>query len=104
MKQSEVCELIRETYTKDDYGVLRATESKRQVYCSVTSVTQTEWFEGGRQGLNPDKRATMFFFDYEGEEIVELNGTRYTVYRTYRDGDRLELYLEKRKGNADNPS
>ena len=36
---------------------------------------------------------------YEGEEIVEFEGTRYGVYRTYRGrDDTIELYLERKAG------
>ena len=39
---------------------------------------------------------TMFAYDYEGEKIVEYQGKRYAVYRTYlgRD-DTLELYVQE---------
>ena len=59
-----------------------------------------EWFDGGRNGLNPQYRFTMFQFDYTGEKIIEYNGKQYTIYRTYnRSVDEIELYAELRKGN-----
>lgn len=99
MRLSRTCELVKVFYEQDDYGVKREKEVKRKVYCSVSSIGMSEWFEGGRNGLNPEKRVIVFYFDWMGEEIVDLEGIRYTVYRTYRDGDNLELYLEKKKGN-----
>ena len=98
--RSNVCYLIAVVNQKDEYGVNRPTETRKKVFCGVDSVTSSEWFEGGRMGLNPEKRATIFFADWSGEEIVELDGVRYTVYRTYENGDKLELYLERKKGNA----
>lgn len=92
--------LISETFTANVYGVYEKTEVRRKVFCDVSSVTQTEWFEGGRNGLNPEYRLTMFVGDYEGEQVCELNGVRYTIYRTYiTKNDLIELYVEKRKGN-----
>lgn len=42
----------------------------------------------------------MFAFDYNGEDIVEIDGNRYSVYRTYRaKADEIELYLEKKAGS-----
>jgi hypothetical protein len=99
MNRSDTCVLVNSTYEKDEYGVMQKTETTAEVFCDVTSVSASEWFEGGRNGLNPEKRIKMFLYDYDGEKIVEVDGVRFTVYRTYVDRDEIELYLEKRKGN-----
>ena len=98
--RSNVCELVKEEYQQNDYGVMIPVTSKRQVFCDITSVSASEWFEGGRNGLNPEKRVKMFRFDYEGEKIAEIEGNTFTIYRTFEDGDEIELYLERRKGNG----
>lgn len=99
MDRSTPIYLISKTYTEDNYGVLQPSTQKRLVYANVTSVSQSEWFEGGRNGLNPEYRMIMFGPDYEGEEIVEYNNQQYAVYRTYQARtDTLELYVERRKG------
>ena len=98
MNRSNVCTLVKETFTQNDYGVYVSSVSETQVFCDVTSVTASEWFEGGRNGLNPEKRVKMFLYDYDGEKIVDVGGVKYSVYRTYIDRDQIELYLEKRKG------
>lgn len=102
MDRSKVIYLIIEKPYQDEEGVWRSRETKRKVYANISSVSQTEWFEGGRNGLNPSLRATLFFYDYHDEEIVEVDNKRYTVYRNYfKDNDKIELYLEYKKGNAD---
>ena len=99
MDRSTPIKLIARSYTTDSYGVLQPTKTERTVYANITSVTGAEWFEGGRNGLNPELRAIMFSPDYEGEEVVEYNGVQYSVYRTYQARtDVLELYLERSKG------
>ena len=99
MDRSDVISLIAVTTSRDDYGVMRKTETKRDVFCDVSSVTQSEFFEGGRNGLNPEYRFTMFRFDYADESIVEYKGNRYSVYRTYFGrNDTIELYVERRGG------
>ena len=99
MDRSTPIYLVSDTYTEDQYGVLQPQQTKRLVYANVASVTRDEWFEGGRNGLNPEFRMTMFGPDYQGEEIVEYNGLQYAVYRTYHARtDELELYVEKKKG------
>lgn len=100
LNRSAVAYLVSQSYTQNDYGVYERTESKKKVYVDVSSVNQNEWFEGGRNGLNPQYRFTMFAYDYSDEEIIEYNDVQYTIYRTYlRKGDLIELYTEKRKGN-----
>lgn len=101
MDRSTPIYLVAETFSEDAYGVLKPIATKRLVYANVTSVSADEWFEGGRNGLNPSLRVRMFAPDYEGEEIAEINGKAYAVYRTYHARtDIIELYLEKRKGEA----
>lgn len=100
MNRSSVAYLVSESWNQDENGVQRATTSKRKVFVNVSSVTSQEWFEGGRNGLNPQYRFKMFQFDYLGEKIIEYNGVQYTVYRTYnRSVDEIELYTELKKGN-----
>lgn len=100
MSKYSVCNLISETHSKDQHGVFQKVEKSRQVFCEIASVSRDEVFEGGRNGLNPDKKITVYSFEYENENIVELDGVRYTVYRTYEaKNDRIELYVEVRKGN-----
>lgn len=99
MDRSDVIKLISVTRTQDKYGQFVETETSRQVYCQVGSITQSEFYEGGRNGLNPEYRFTVFFADYEDETIIEYKGKRYAVYRTYlARNDKLELYVERKGG------
>ena len=91
--------LVATTYTPNIYGVMEPSETIRKVLADVRSVTRSEWFEGGRNGLNPDLRFDMFAPDYHGEDILIYNGIYYSIYRTYHAGSStIELYAEKRKG------
>ena len=100
MKGSNVAYLVEASYKRNVYGIMERTETERKVYCRITSVSGAEWFEGGRNGINPEFRVVMFKFDYQGENIMKIGGVYYTIYRTYQGTqDTIELYLEKRKGN-----
>ena len=108
MDRSDVLTLISETFAEDELHIYRKTEKRRDVFVNVSSVTASEWFEGGRNGLNPQYRFTMFAPDYEGEQICEYTDPYtgktdlFRIYRTYRrKTDELELYAEKRKGAVD---
>lgn len=99
MDRSTVITLVKQAYTKNEYGVQVPTETRREVYAQVDSVTANEFFEGGRNGLNPEFRFTMFGADYEGERVVEYQGDAFAIYRTYIGrGDNVELYAERKGG------
>lgn len=99
MDRSDVITLISLTKSQDDYGVWREAEARHDVFCNVGSVTRAEFFDGGRNGLNPAYVFTMFFGDYNGERIVEYKGERFSIYRTYHARtDTIELYAERKGG------
>ena len=99
MDRSNVMYLIKETATQDEIGQFISTEEKRLVYCDVRSVSRSEWFEAGRDGLQPSFVLVTFRPDYEDEKLVEFEGRRYGVYRTYvAKNERIELYVEEKGG------
>ena len=99
MDRSEVITLLSTTKEQNDYGVWVETPTSRDVFCQVDSVTRAEFFDGGRNGLNPEFRMTMFFGDYDGEQMLIYNGKSYSVYRTYKGrNDTIELYVERKGG------
>lgn len=96
----DVIKLISQSYKKNDYGVQISTETSREVFCQVNDVTRAEFFQAGRNGLNPSYTFTIFAGNYAGERLVEYAGARYAVYRTYHvpDTDYLELYVQREGG------
>ena len=102
MDRSEVITLVSTVKTQDEYGVWRTTPTQKDVFCQVDSVTRAEFFEAGRNGLNPEFRFTLFAGDYNGEQTVIYKGLSYAVYRTYHARtDVLELYVERKGGTND---
>ena len=100
MDRSDIIGLIEVRYSTNEYGVQQKTEQpERTVMCQVQSVTQNEFFEGGRNGLNPELVFRVFSADYNDESVVAYKGKRYGVYRTYvRKDDFIELYCERKGG------
>lgn len=99
MDRSEVIKLISVSYTTDSIGQRIPVETATTRYCQLSSVSQSEWFEAGRNGLKAEYRAVMDAEEYNGEELAEVLGQRYGIYRTYRTkGDTIELYLERKAG------
>ena len=100
MDRSEVITLVSSERTQDQYGVWTDALTGRDVFCQVDSVTRQEFFEGGRNGLNPEFRFTLFFGDYDGERDLIYKNKAYTVYRTYLGRkDTIELYVERKGGS-----
>ena len=96
-----VCELIKTENVRDENGIIVQNEIRKDCVCRISSVSMTEFYEGGRNGLKPEYRVDIFRGDYEGEKEVELEGRRLFVYRVYEsDLDTMELYLESRGGTV----
>ena len=99
MDRSDILCLIKETWNMDDHNQPVPEETKRLVYCNARSITRTELFEAGQNGHAAAYMFEMFAYDYGGEKLVEYQGKRYGVYRTYQAGrDTMELYVEEKGG------
>lgn len=99
MDKSNTINLIAKSYKADAIGQRVPQESSREVFCSVFSVSGAEFLDAGRSGIRAAYKITMYAPDYAGEEIAELDGTRFAVYRTYlAKNEQIELYLEKKAG------
>ena len=99
MDRSTPIKLLATQKSQNDYGVWEETQTRRDVFCQVESVTRAEFFEGGRNGLNPEFRMSMFSGDYNGERLLMYNGNTYSIYRTFiAKNDIIELYVERKGG------
>ena len=77
-------------------------EETSDVWAQVTSISRDEFYQAGQRNLKPEIRAIVWVSEYNGQDVVEIDGTRYGVYRTYRQdySDEVELYLEKKAGDV----
>lgn len=96
----DVLILISTTKTQNAYGVWEETESEHQVFCEISSITRQEFYQAGRNGINPEFVATVFDGDYSGERVCAWRGNRYAIYRVYRASgkDYVELYAQREGG------
>ena len=96
---NDVIYLISTHYESDEIGNQIPVTDRKKVYCSVCSVTQSEFYAAGSSGLHPAYKMTMFRHDYSGEELVEYGEKTYHVYRTYmKNSEEIELHMEERVG------
>lgn len=100
MAKSVVLKLIKQITDTDSIGNnVVVSETAKIVFALIESISQKEFFEAGQKGLKPEYKVTMWGFEYDNQKIIEIDGVRYSVYRTYlRDDERLELYLTKKAG------
>lgn len=99
MARDHVVTLISISYSKDALEQQVPTETGREVFCQQHSISQSEFFDAGRNGLHPQHKLTVFEGDYQGETVAELDGVRYSIYRTFQGkGDFIELYLGRKAG------
>ncbi len=89
---NEILTLITVTQTVDDYGDPVIQEAAREVFAKLGSIGQKEFYQAQAVGLQPELKFILAdYLDYEGETLVEHDGQRYRVLRTYRSGQELEL-------------
>lgn len=100
-------DLIEIVQEKDEINQLvEKQRTTATVLADISSVSQTEFFSGGRIGLQPSIKAVLYDFEYNEEPLIKWNGKIYSVYRTFyvNGADRVELYCEERGGTKDEPS
>lgn len=95
---TDVLTLITQSVTTNNYGIEEVTETTNTIFCEVESIQQSEFFAAANTELNPEYKFVVFFGDYNGESVLTYNSVRYSIYRTYRTGDNLELYVERKIG------
>ena len=103
MKLREVY-LISQSETLDEIRQPKITETKSTaLFVELRSVSGVEFFNARQGGLVPEFSFIISAFDYHGESIVEYNGSRYAVYRTYEpDDDTVEVYCQVESGVTHN--
>lgn len=78
----------------------QAETTETEVFADCYPVGRDEFNVAGQQGLKPSFRADVWGFEYGGEPIIEIEGTRYDIYRTYgpKPSGKIELYAAERAG------
>lgn len=88
---NEVAILIKRSYD----GAERV-ETSREVFCGVRSVGMREFYSANSTDFRPELKLVLAdYLDYDDETLVDYDGKRYRILRTYRNGQELELTLER---------
>ena len=70
-------------------------EVKKTVYATVKSVGYSEFWKAANAGYQAELKADVYTWEYDGQRVVEIDGKRYKVLRTYviGHGEKTELTL-----------
>lgn len=75
---------------------LISAETSRTVFCGLASIGMREFYEASSRDFYPELKFILAdYWEYNNERLVEYNGQRYTVLRTYRTGQELELVVAR---------
>ena len=71
-------------------------DTSRTVFCALRSISQREFYEASARDFYPEKKFVLAdYLEYEDEELVEYEGRRYHVLRTFRTGQELEIIVTR---------
>lgn len=99
MDRSDIITLKKESHSQDSSAAWISSNTETDVFCEVRSVTQSEWFEAGAEGIVPEYIFIIDRNEYDGEKVVFYDGQKYGVFRTYAGkGEDLELHCERKGG------
>lgn len=102
----DVLVLITNTYITDAEGNQIPAETRRTVFCQVSSVGRSEFYQAAQADMHPEYIFTLSNFrDYQGEKFCEYrdwtgNARVLFITRAYRipDEDAIELTCQERTG------
>lgn len=95
----QVVTLIKETHALDSIGRQIPSEVKTTVFCKTRSIRSSEFYEAGQDGYKPEIEIIVHPYEYDNQELVEFEGIKYQVIRTYKASlEEIELTCEVKIG------
>lgn len=71
------------------------------LFCDVKSVTRSEFWSAGTNGVAPEITFVVHSYEYSGETRVEFGDQRYRVLRTFKKGlEETELICARGIGDG----
>lgn len=66
------------------------------IFANKKSATSAEFYRASQAGFTVDRVFVVRDADYDGEKLIQHEGDRYEVLRTYEKGENVELYCTTR--------
>lgn len=93
--------LISFTSSKDENADPILIPHETVILCGLNSVGRGEFYAAAALQLRPELVFTIHAYEYDHQQLVEFQGTRYKVIRTYSTGfEELELTCQKEAGSV----
>ena len=106
MEYSEIIYLINLVKDEDEIGnILPSSESSTKCYAKKQSVKTNEFYSAVEVGLTPSCEFVIKRLNYNGQEEIEWNNTRFQVIRTIDPKNKFDIVLvcAKKIGITNNP-
>jgi len=78
------------------YGEAISTFAYREVFANEKSIKQSEFYQAASVGLKPELMYEIRSFEFDNDEKVRIGGItgkEYSIVRTYKKGEIIELTL-----------
>lgn len=73
-------------------GIPETTEERYECFAKALSIGSKEFYQAQSSGMKPEMKFVLpDYLEYDGENLLEHDGIRYKVLRTYRAGTQLEI-------------
>ena len=80
----------------DELLTLIKGDTSRTVFCGLRSIGMKEFYEAQAVDFYPELKFVLAdHLDYNGERLCEYKGQRYSVLRTFRTGQELEIVVAR---------
>lgn len=95
----DVCTLVKVRYEKDELKQEKPINEERTVFCMLSSITQNEFYNAGRNGHKPVMTVYLHADEYDDERELIYRGETFVIYRSFiRIDGYIELSCERRVG------
>lgn len=94
----ELTLLTPDGYTRVDGN--QVVNYKRSVISATKKpIAMSEFYAAAQSGIRPELKLIVHPFEFDGQELVEYDGKKYSLIRTYQTSyDEMEIYLERKVG------
>lgn len=75
---------------------LLCATGRRDVFCALRSIGQSEFYQAYATDYRPELKFVLAdYLDYNSETLIEYDGAFYSVVRTFRTGQELEIVVAR---------
>lgn len=99
---NEIIVLVAEKRLINEYGDAEIQTNEREVFAELKSIGQSEFYQAQSTGLKPEiKFIIPDYLEYHNEKKIKYQAfnedaeEEYTVIRTYRNGNSLEIVCKR---------